>query len=403
MPNPNEAIINDIIRRIDKRKFNLQPPMTPNSPDMNFISPYKLTDTTDFPIGSYMYSQTGKPVTRTFSSHGYRIEREELVSIIDERGYKRIFHSEYCELRTIRNYYVYEKRIGDEITIITYFDEDSGNIHLEDDFLDDLPVHKRKTTKRTWCVYSNDDDEFDALTHKYHSAASVDEHPNRVHLVIQGHGGFDTTGFELPEQEIDIETNYGTSFVPIHTKILETLEEKHGKGLVLLHGKPGTGKTHYLKYLASQIQKKWILFIPPYLADFLTSPEMIPFLITNSNSILFIEDAEKVITDRSETASVGVANILNLTDGILSDILNIQIVATFNMDKKNIDKALLRKGRLIAEHEFDALSADESNRLIEKLGFEHITEVPMTLTEIYNLAETEYKTEEKTKKAIGFG
>jgi ATP-dependent 26S proteasome regulatory subunit len=180
------------------------------------------------------------------------------------------------------------------------------------------------------------------------------------------------------------------------------LNGKKSKGLVLLHGTPGTGKTHYLKYLASKIKNKRVLFIPPFLADFITSPEMTPFLIQNAGSVLFIEDAEKVITDRNTGGGNGVSNILNITDGILSDILNIQIVATFNMDKKKIDEALLRKGRLIAEHKFDALPVEDSQALIDHLGFDYKTDKPMTLTEIYNLSEVEYKSEDKGREKIGF-
>jgi ATP-dependent 26S proteasome regulatory subunit len=128
---------------------------------------------------------------------------------------------------------------------------------------------------------------------------------------------------------------------------------------------------------------------------------MTPFLIQNSNSILFIEDAERVITDRNNGGANGVSNILNITDGILSDILKIQIVATFNMDKAKIDSALLRKGRLIAEHKFDALPIEDANNLIKHLGKDYVATKPMTLTEIYNLEETEYKSEDKYSP-IGF-
>jgi SpoVK/Ycf46/Vps4 family AAA+-type ATPase len=224
---------------------------------------------------------------------------------------------------------------------------------------------------------------------------------NNISLIVQTRHGYDTQTFDLPKQKLDLEHNYGSSFAPIHDKILSTLNQKKGKGLVLLHGEPGTGKTHYLKYLASKIKDKKVMFVPPYLVDFITSPEMTPFLIENSDSILFIEDAERVITDRDTSGANGVSNILNLTDGILGDILNIQIVATFNMDRKKIDTALLRKGRLIAEHKFDKLKVDDTNKLIKHLGMEHTATDDMTLTEIYNLQEIEYKTEE-TKHKIGF-
>jgi hypothetical protein len=72
------------------------------------------------------------------------------------------------------------------------------------------------------------------------------------------------------------------------------------------------------------------------------------------------------------------------------------------MDKAKIDSALLRKGRLIAEHKFDALPVEDSQALIDSLGFQHTADKPMTLTEIYNLSEVEYKSEEKSRQTIGF-
>lgn len=62
-----------------------------------------------------------------------------------------------------------------------------------------------------------------------------------------------------------------------------------------------------------------------------------------------------------------------------------QIIATFNCDLTKIDPALLRKGRLIANYEFNKLDLDSAKILSDKLGFgtDAITEA-MTLAEIYN-------------------
>jgi hypothetical protein len=67
-----------------------------------------------------------------------------------------------------------------------------------------------------------------------------------------------------------------------------------------------------------------------------------------------------------------------------------QIIATFNCDLTKIDPALLRKGRLIANYEFNKLDLESSKILSDKLGFgtESIIE-PMTLAEIYNQGEKE--------------
>lgn len=121
----------------------------------------------------------------------------------------------------------------------------------------------------------------------------------------------------------------------------------------------------------------------------------------HKNSILIIEDAERVISDREGNGSpAGVSNILNLTDGILGDCLSIQIVATFNMKREKIDQALLRKGRLIAEHKFEKLTIDDTNKLLKYLNKEHISEEPMCLADIYNVDVEVFKTSNKSK--IGF-
>ena len=67
-----------------------------------------------------------------------------------------------------------------------------------------------------------------------------------------------------------------------------------------------------------------------------------------------------------------------------------QIIATFNCDLTTIDPALLRKGRLIANYEFNKLDVESSKILSDKLGFgtEQVT-TPMTLAEIYNQNEKE--------------
>ena len=365
--------------------------------DVTTGQPYRLSDSDDFPFGTYIQNQTGKLITKHFRiSDDYQIKQIPFISAVKEMGFNRIYVREFYGHNNYGASEVWEKRNDGVITLINISNViRKWNGRVKKSFKDSIGVDVQ--------VYSNDESEiYTELVEKIIAMGKKRKHEsNNIALVIQTPRGYDTTSFELPEQKLDIELGYGRGFKPIHEKIINTLNQKNGKGLVLLHGTPGTGKTHYLKYIASKIKDKRVLFIPPYLADFITSPEMTPFLIQNSNSILFIEDAERVITDRNNGGANGVSNILNITDGILSDILKIQIVATFNMDKAKIDSALLRKGRLIAEHKFDALPIDDANNLIKHLGKNYVADKPMTLTEIYNLEETEYKSEDKYSP-IGF-
>lgn len=187
----------------------------------------------------------------------------------------------------------------------------------------------------------------------------------------------------------------------LYIKLLfKGFQKKNDKGLVLLHGKPGTGKTSYIRHLISII-KKDVIFLPPNMAGAITNPDLISVLIDNPNCIFIIEDAENIIIDREKDGYSPVSALLNISDGLLSDCLNIQIICSFNTDITKVDSALMRKGRLIAKYEFKELEVEKAKQLSKKLGFRSNLNSPMTLTAIYNQNEKNY---EQTKRfnQIGF-
>ena len=59
------------------------------------------------------------------------------------------------------------------------------------------------------------------------------------------------------------------------------------------------------------------------------------------------ENAENVLQHApEERRSSATTNLLNLCDGLLADVLNVTVIATFNCNHSAIDPALLRPGRL---------------------------------------------------------
>jgi len=217
-------------------------------------------------------------------------------------------------------------------------------------------------------------------------------------LIYNGPQGPSTKKVPINCIKIDFNKHYNFDFKPISDIIVNRLNTKKEKGIVLLHGKPGTGKTSYLRWLINQGIDKNILYVPSELSYQLTSPHFIPFLMDNKDSILVIEEAENILSSRDSGRNEAVSNLLNLSDGLLSDCLNIQIVATFNTNLQNIDEALLRKGRLIAKYEFLELSLDRTNFLLKELGMEESFKT-MTLSDIYNTKELTFSA---SKKPIGF-
>jgi ATP-dependent 26S proteasome regulatory subunit len=170
----------------------------------------------------------------------------------------------------------------------------------------------------------------------------------------------------------------------------------------LLHGQPGTGKSTYIRYLLQRTKKK-VLFLSPALASNLDNPSLMSLLLVNRESIVIIEDAEELLVSRDNQKNDAISTILNLTDGILGSSLGIQFIATFNTHIRNIDKALLRKGRLAAMYEFKALSAEKATALMKSLDStsENVQE-PMTLAEIYHAAENNNMHHQQSRTPIGF-
>jgi len=222
------------------------------------------------------------------------------------------------------------------------------------------------------------------------SCKEEDDDEPQIHLLVRSGQSIDIKSLPLTAPKLDIASNYNDDFFPIHEVILQRLNQQNDKGLVLLHGKPGTGKTSYIRFLATSLKKK-IIFLPPDMASAITSPDLIPLLMDHRNSILVIEDAEKIIMDKDSSGYSPVSTLLNLADGLLSDCLNIQIICAFNTDLAKVDKALLRKGRLIAKYEFQELEIKKAQELSDRLGFNTMITEPLALTGVYNQEEQEFK------------
>ena len=221
-----------------------------------------------------------------------------------------------------------------------------------------------------------------------------------ISLLTSGSRGFETSQVEITKPKLSITDNYNDDFLAIHETIINRLNKNKDKGLVLLHGKPGTGKTSYIRYLTSQVKKE-VIFLPPNLAMSITDPGLMNVLIDNPNSIFVIEDAENILIDRNRNGSSSVSALLNLADGLLSDCLNIQIICSFNTDLSRVDSALMRKGRLIAKYEFKELEVHKAQALSNKLGFNTLITEPMTLTAVYNQSEIDFSPI-VYRKAVGF-
>lgn len=238
-----------------------------------------------------------------------------------------------------------------------------------------------------------------STNHKLRSSLGENKAPT-FQILSKTKDNFRTKEVKLEAFEFDVNRTYNDDFKEVNEIILNSLS-KTKAGLILLHGKSGTGKTSYIKNLINTHPKKTFIFIQNEFVSELLDPEFISFLLKHKDAILIIEDAEKVIAtrERANENSV-VSTILQLTDGLFSDYLNVKIICTFNTSIEKIDKALLRKGRMIAYYDFQALTKEKANALLESQGAEPANQ-ELTLAEIYNFQTKEFDQHPKKNK-IGF-
>ena len=227
------------------------------------------------------------------------------------------------------------------------------------------------------------------------------ENKSSVYMVTLTKSGLELTSFDINVPDIDLALNYTDDWEEKHDYLISVLSRETKKGIALLHGLPGTGKSMYIRYLISLLaEERTMIYLPNQLIGSLTDPSFIPLMAENPNSIIIIEDADEAIKAR-EQGGTTVDKLLNISDGIISDFLGTQIICTFNNDINQIDQALLRKGRLILKHEFKKLPEEKARKLAEKLGIEIEIESETTLSDIYN-AKDRFSEKLKNKSMIGF-
>jgi len=167
-------------------------------------------------------------------------------------------------------------------------------------------------------------------------------------------------------------------------------------GLSILEGSPGTGKTSYLRHLMGQLRDTHrFYFIPPVSLSLLTEPEFIGFWSSEREAysdrklVVILEDADAALLTRASDNREQVSAILNLSDGMLSDFLGLQVICTINCTASEIDQALLRPGRLVSHRVFRRLDIAQASALATSIGKTLPQAQDYSLAEVFTEQEAE--------------
>ena len=204
-----------------------------------------------------------------------------------------------------------------------------------------------------------------------------------------------TTWYQYESKDINIEDNYNDDFP--YEKLCNLMETHNKAELILFYGEPGTGKSSIIKHLIGKYEDMEFVLMDGSILAGVQQQKLMSYFLENQNTVFVLEDCEKALVDRNNNYNPVMPILLNITDGIIGDMLGIKIICTFNTALNKIDQALLRKGRLSLKYEFKKLVKEKCR----KIAKDDSINVDMTLADLYNRDEENDFSKKKTTK-IGF-
>jgi hypothetical protein len=184
------------------------------------------------------------------------------------------------------------------------------------------------------------------------------------------------------EDKVSPEEKYSQEVIKNVKKLKKKIKNSK-KGLSIFYGERGLGKTEMVKHLISELDKTSI-FIPSNSLDLTINNPDFKKLI-NKDTLLIIDDCEFFSNVQISKMNFITNNILQLVDGILSDVLDLHIILIFNEESLDeIDENILDCNNLIEVIEFKEIDVDLSNELSKTFGFNKKYKTPQRLVDVVN-------------------
>lgn len=187
---------------------------------------------------------------------------------------------------------------------------------------------------------------------------------NKLNTITLTQNGLEIEPINFHEVDLDnIDLHYSAETFSMVEKAIKKIK-KSDRGLTLLYGERGTGKTTMINHLASKLDRI-VIFIPNNMIEHtVNNPDFRRFLKRFEKPIIVIDDCELLLNEMYNKSNLTTTNLVQMVDGFLASTMDVNIVAIFNTEKEDeIDHNLLDCNSLIDSVEFTRLSSEEANEL----------------------------------------
>lgn len=141
--------------------------------------------------------------------------------------------------------------------------------------------------------------------------------------------------FNSKKVDKNFQNYYNDSVLKKINKSIKKLK-KSPKGITVIYGDRGSGKTSLINHYCNKVRTKRFYFLPLSLMETaVINLDLRNFLKTNKESVLIIDDADILLSDSNFTKlNLFTHNLLQLVDGLDSDDLGLNVILIFNVSKE---------------------------------------------------------------------
>lgn len=183
----------------------------------------------------------------------------------------------------------------------------------------------------------------------------------------------------------EVESFYNDSTIKKGKKVIDKVNNKK-KGLHVLSGQRGCGKTTFLRPIINGIEKD-VIYIPlTMIENSFNNIDFNDFLDVYGECVIVVDDCENYFNKMHQRSNIYVSNVLQLLDSLQS--VNVHIILSMNITTDLIDGNLLDCNNLKSIIKFDKMSDKKARKLSKKLGFNKKYLHSTSLSEVMNDRES---------------